>query len=73
MCMAHNSDPVVDTSGRTIGYVTSCAIDIDRFLTGQAYIEVAYAKEGTPIGIYQGGVMDRPATAAKVVSRFPKS
>ncbi|MEW6240860.1 MAG: hypothetical protein AB1564_08645 [Chloroflexota bacterium] len=53
--------------------MTSCAIDIDRFLTGQAYIEIASAKEGTPIGIYQGGVMDRPATSAKVVSRFPKS
>jgi len=63
---------VVDSSGRTIGYVTSCAIDIDRFLTGQAYIETASAKEGTPIGIYQGGVMDRPSTPAKVVSRFPK-
>jgi glycine hydroxymethyltransferase len=70
--MAHNGDPVVDSSGRTIGYVTSCAIDVDRFLTGQAYIEIASAKEGTPIGIYQGGVMDRPATAAKVVSRFAK-
>jgi glycine hydroxymethyltransferase len=69
---AHNSDPVVDANGKTIGYVTSCAIDIDRFLTGQAYIEIASAKEGTPIGIYQGGVMDRPATPAKVVSRFPK-
>jgi hypothetical protein len=31
-----------------------------------------YAKEGTPILIHQGGVMDRPATAAKVVSRFAK-
>ncbi|MFZ5821330.1 MAG: serine hydroxymethyltransferase [Chloroflexota bacterium] len=69
---AHNSDPVVDANGRTIGYVTSCAIDVDRFLTGQAFIEIASAKEGTPIGVYQGAVMDRPATAAKVVSRFPK-
>jgi len=69
---AHNSDPVVDTKGKTIGYVTSCAIDIDRFLTGQAYIDLAYAKEGTAIGIHQGGAMDRPATAAKVVSRFAK-
>jgi len=69
---AHNSDPVVDTTGRSIGYVTSCAIDVERFLTGQAYIETAYAKEGTPIAIFQGGVMDRPSTPAKVVSRFPK-
>jgi glycine hydroxymethyltransferase len=69
---AHNSDPVVDANGKTIGYVTSCAIDAERFLTGQAYIEIASAKEGTPIGIYQGGVMDRPSTPAKVVSRFAK-
>jgi hypothetical protein len=41
---------------------------------------VDYAKEGTPIGIHQGGalraaqgdMMDRPATPAKVVSRFAK-
>ena len=80
MYKVYNSDPVVvstgstsgDSTGKTIGYVTSCAIDIDRFLTGQAYIETAYAREGTAIGVYQGGVMDRPATAAKVVSRFPK-
>jgi glycine hydroxymethyltransferase len=71
--MAHNSDPVADKDGKAIGYVTSCAIDVDRFLTGQAFIELPYAVEGTPIMIYQGGVMDRPATPAKVVSRFPKA
>ncbi len=70
--MAHNSDPVVDKDGRTIGYVTSCAIDSERFLTGQAFVDLAHTAEGTPIFIHQGGVMDRPATAAKVVSRFPK-
>ena len=70
--MAHNSDPVADKDGKTIGYVTSCAIDSERFLTGQAFIDLKYAAEGTPIFIYQGGVMDRPATAAKVVSRFAK-
>jgi glycine hydroxymethyltransferase len=70
--MAHNSDPVADKDGKIIGYVTSCAIDSERFLTGQAFIDLKYAIEGTPIFIYQGGVMDRPATAAKVVSRFAK-
>jgi hypothetical protein len=35
-------------------------------------VDLAYAKEGTPILIHQGGVMDRPSTAAKVVSRFAK-
>jgi len=70
--MAHNGDPVDNVNGERIGFVTSCAIDGARFITGQAYLENAYTKEGTPILIHQGGVMDRPATAAKVVSRFAK-
>ncbi|MCK7481847.1 MAG: hypothetical protein M0C28_35250 [Candidatus Moduliflexus flocculans] len=60
--MAHNGDPVIDSERRTvIGCVTSCAIDAEGFMTGQAYVDLAYAKEGTPIGIHQGGNMDRPA------------
>ena len=70
--MAHNGDPVVNANGERIGFVTSCAIDGARFITGQAYLNFEYTKEGTPILIHQGGVMDRPATAAKVVSRFAK-
>jgi glycine hydroxymethyltransferase len=70
--MAHNGDPVMNANGERIGFVTSCAIDGARFITGQAYVDQAYIKEGTPILIHQGGVMDRPATAAKVVSRFAK-
>jgi glycine cleavage system aminomethyltransferase T len=62
----------MNAEGKRIGFVTSCAIDGARFITGQAYVDLAYAKEGTPISIHQGGVMDRPATAAKVVSRFAK-
>ncbi len=70
--MAHNGDPVISADGKRIGFVTSCAIDGQRFITGQAYLNFEYTKEGTPILIHQGGVMDRPATAAKVVSRFAK-
>lgn len=70
--MAHNGDPVVNADGKQIGFVTSCAIDSARFITGQAFVESAYAKEGTVIGVHQGGVMDRPAGLAKVVSRFAK-
>ena len=70
--MAHNGDPVVSTNGERIGWVTSCAVDAERFLTGQAYVELGYAKEGTAVGIHQGGAVDKPATPAKVVSRFPK-
>jgi glycine hydroxymethyltransferase len=70
--MAHNGDPVVDTAGRQIGWVSSCAVDGERYLTGQAYVELKYAVEGTAIGIFQGGATDKPATPARVVARFPK-
>jgi glycine hydroxymethyltransferase len=84
--MAHNGDPVMDGKGKVIGEVTSCAIDKDGLLTGQAYVDTRYAVEGTPIFIFQGApkqggkapadltVGDRvtlPAQA-EVVSRFPK-
>ena len=35
--MAHLGDPVVDKRGRVVGNVTSCAVDEEGFLTGQAY------------------------------------
>ncbi|HNE05089.1 MAG TPA: hypothetical protein PLT08_11260, partial [Anaerolineales bacterium] len=70
--MAHNGDPVVNANGERIGFVTSCAIDNARFITGQAFVDLAYAKEGTVIGVNQGGNTDRPAGLAKVVSRFAK-
>jgi glycine hydroxymethyltransferase len=70
--MAHNGDPVVNANGERIGFVTSCAIDSARFITGQAFVDLAYAKEGTVIGVNQGGNVDRPAGLAKVVSRFAK-
>jgi glycine hydroxymethyltransferase len=83
--MAHNGDPVLDKRGKVIGWVTSCAVDKDGFLTGQAYVELKCAEEGTPIFIYQGAPTEGckpPAemkfgdrnplpTAAMVVSRFP--
>lgn len=84
--MAHNGDPVVDRKGRVIGYVTSCAVDMEGYLTGQAFIERKSAEENTPIGIFQGAPKaagkapadlttgDRVAlpTPAVVVSRFAK-
>ena len=61
-----------DVDGNSIDWVTSCAINGERFLRGQAYWDLKYTMGGTSIGVHQGGVMDRPATMAKVVSRFPK-
>jgi glycine hydroxymethyltransferase len=84
--MAHNGDPVLDKRGKVIGWVTSCAVDMEGFLTGQAYLELKSAEEGTPIYIFQGAP-DKPGqapsslntgdktvmpTAAIVLRRFPK-
>jgi len=84
--MAHNGDPLLDKRGKVIGWVTSCAADMDGTLTGQAFVEVKYAAEGTPIYVYQSApdkAGPAPAemklgdkgllpTEAVVVSRFPK-
>ena len=84
--MAHNGDPIVDKKGKVIGWVTSCSLDMEGSLTGQAYVTLANAAEGTPLFIYQGAPKDAglaPAEmtlkdkatlpgAAVVVSRFPK-
>ena len=84
--MAHYNDPVVDKRGRVIGFVTSCAIDKDGFLTGLAYVEKKVAIEGTPVYVYQraskkaakatadlnlGDRVTIPA-AATVIRRFPR-
>lgn len=83
--MAHNGDTVLDAKGKVIGKVTSCAIDKEGFLTGQAFVENRYAVEGTPISVFQGSSKlpsispatlkagDRISlpTPAVVVSRFP--
>jgi len=84
--MAHNGDPVVDKKGRVIGAVTSCAVDSEGFFTGQSYVELKSALEGTPIFVYQsahslgeqniaqiktGDKVSLPS-AAVIVSRFPK-
>ena len=84
--MAHTGDPVLDRRGRTIGVVTSCAVDAEGFLTGQAFLEMKYAEVGTPLFVFQSASKaagKAPAdlrfgdrvpvpTPARVVSRFPK-
>ena len=84
--MAHLGDPIVDERGKVIGVVTSCAINSEGTLVGQAYLSNKYRDEGTRILIYQGSPQkagippaelkpgDRvtlPAPAA-VISRYPK-
>ncbi len=84
--MAHLGDPVLDRRGRTIGVVTSCAIDKLGYLTGQAFVDSKYTDVDTPLLIFQGAsntAGKAPAelrfgdrvvvpTPAKVVRRFPR-
>ena len=45
-------DVVTESHGRVIGQVTSCAMDTEGYLVGQAYISERHAKKGTPINIF---------------------
>jgi glycine hydroxymethyltransferase len=80
-------DPILDKRGKVVGTVTSCAIDQEGYLLGQALVPTSFAVEGTPLYIYQLGGGTRPlkvpATvkqgarlpmpdSATVLSRFPK-
>ena len=84
--LAHYGDPVFNDKGRRIGSVTSCAIDKEGFINGQAYIEMDYGIEGTELYIYQNAKSLDPIhiqeinpgervqlpSKAVVISRFPK-
>jgi glycine hydroxymethyltransferase len=84
--MAHGGDPILDRRGKVVGWVTSCAVDKEGYLTGQAFVDLKSGEEGTTVLIYQGApdkagkaplelkVGDKmllPA-AALIVPRFPK-
>jgi len=84
--MAHLGDPIVDWRGRVIGHVTSCAVDKDGYLSGQAFVESKVAEKGTIIYIYQGAPKDSSKilgqlkvgervilpSPAHILRRFPK-
>jgi glycine hydroxymethyltransferase len=62
--MAHTGDPVVDQRGRVIGHVTSCAIDSDGYLLGQAHIDRKHSRAGSRIAIFQSASKQSPKPAA---------
>lgn len=81
-----SGDPVMDKRGKVIGTVTSCAIDSEGYLLGQALLPVSMSKEGTAVSIYQlgggkraikvpnsvkPGVRMPTPDGATVLSRFP--
>jgi glycine hydroxymethyltransferase len=84
--MAHYGDPVVDRRGQVIGKVTSCAVDSEGYLLGQAYLKGKFTAEGTAIAVFQSATREgqkapatlqvgekiRIPTPATVLSRFPR-
>ena len=64
--MAHSGDPVLNDKGKVIGVVTSCAIDSEEYLTGQAFIDKQYAGEGTSLFIYQNSTDVEDIRVAKL-------
>jgi glycine hydroxymethyltransferase len=82
-----HGDPVLDKRGKIIGTVTSCAMDSEGYLLGQALVPLEYTTEGSAIFIYQMGGGQRPLRlpqtiktgarmpipdGATVLSRFPR-
>jgi glycine hydroxymethyltransferase len=80
-------DPVLDRRGKVVGAVTSCAIDREGYLLGQALVPLEMSAPETPLYIYQLGGGQRPIKgvesfqtgsrlpmpdAATVLTRFPQ-
>lgn len=79
-------DPILDKRGKQIGFVTSCAIDEEGYLLGQALLPVSMSSPDTAVYVYQLGGGQRPIKppqelklgarlpipdAATVLTRFP--
>ncbi|MEZ4519808.1 MAG: glycine cleavage system aminomethyltransferase GcvT [Chloroflexota bacterium] len=67
-------DPVLDRRGKVVGLVTSCAIDSEGYLLGQAVMPLEMSAPDTPVSIYQLGGGQRPIKGVegfKEGSRLP--
>ncbi|MEW6717895.1 MAG: glycine cleavage system aminomethyltransferase GcvT [Chloroflexota bacterium] len=64
--MAHLGDPVLEKRGKVIGRVTSCAVDSEGYLTGQAFVDLKYQDEGTPIYIFQSAPKEAGKSPAEL-------
>lgn len=67
-------DPVLDKRGKVVGTVTSCAIDSEGYLLGQAVVPVSMSEADTAVSIYQLGGGQRTIqvpTSVKVGARLP--
>jgi hypothetical protein len=50
--MPKTGDPVVNTRGQAIGWVTSAAVDVNGVILGLAYIQSRYARPGDEVGVF---------------------
>ena len=67
-------DPVLDKRGKVVGTVTSCAIDSEGYLLGQAVVPVSMSEAETAVSIYQLGGGQRAIRvpdSVKVGTRLP--
>lgn len=81
-----SDDPVLNSEGRCVGFVTSC-VQLESRQVGMAYVQYEFGREGTAISIYplprtehtkevkpvtslQIGDRFLPQISAKVISRF---
>ena len=64
-------DPLVSLKGRVIGLVTSCSIDREGHLVGQAYVKKAYAEPEMIMAVFQTtrSWSGKPKSALKVGDR----
>ena len=68
-------DPVLDRRGKVIGTVTSCAINQDGYLLGQAIVPAEFMARDTTLFIYQTGGGKRGLQLPKTIkpgARMPK-
>ncbi|MFN2103661.1 MAG: hypothetical protein ACK2UJ_02230, partial [Candidatus Promineifilaceae bacterium] len=64
-----SGDPVLDRRGKVVGTVTSCAIDYEGYLLGQAVLPLEMTEKDTPVYIYQLGGGTREIRAPKGISQ----
>jgi glycine hydroxymethyltransferase len=64
---AELGDPVLDKRGKVVGTVTSCAIDAEGFLLGQAVVPESMSAPETALAVYQLGGGTREIQAPKAI------
>jgi glycine hydroxymethyltransferase len=64
---AELGDPVLDRRGKVVGTVTSCAIDAEGYLLGQAAVPQSMSRPATPLAIYQLGGGTREIQLPKAI------